>query len=675
MEVFKVVCILLVSVTLSDCHDHRRMSALDKMLRNGRDHQPHTGKDTKVSLKELLSGGLTEDGEVSRSHHRPEELRGDALDRALHKVMDNMDEESKEFLEKVGEHIMEEESKEFRNNVGHTMMEEIAEKIGDQVVDENEEIPLSDDRDLAPLLNIVQSEFNEINDKSEFSRKKREVDRLLNKFGNNEVNTKKDKTSSKKADKKLQFRDRTFNKKSEKKRSASDQYEETDESDVDDSEITMEDLVNVLKNTRNLVPAEIEAAAQGAVAMGKHLGYRVRTEVAEPIAAAGYKEMATNYIPRAKKAASVLANMSPNEAVDILSSMMSQETIDQLSRTGNMAMDGASMVAKVGGNLASQGADMMAKYGGKMAVGGANFMRSTLYRLQDEATEVQAQLERAATNFANEDAPKLVPVLQDLVVDLQDTLQLAGDFFMSDVQPVIVKSAEPAYESMKESVRPTYETVAEQVGPTYETVAEYVKPAYADYVKPAYQRLRPVMEEAGKDATLAMLDAGLEARRMYDESVRPALGTMAEQARPAMRNLASNVADRAQRMGQTIQQDIAPPVAKGLKKTLDTMFKGMPSLVEQMSHEAYDAAKVFSKEYDTAVDDINQREAREVLEDRERVALKTPANKFNRKNAKATMDVKVPSKDTKKPKENFERKHITRLGFLSKTEDQKNRDL
>lgn len=64
------------------------------------------------------------------------------------------------------------------------------------------------------------------------------------------------------------------------------------------------------------------------------------------------------------------------------------------------------------------------------------------------------------------------------------------------------------------------------------------------------------------------------------------------------------MADSAARVGKSFQEDIAPPVAAGLKQTLHTVFKKMPALVQQFSHEAHDAAKVFSKGYDKAFKEI-----------------------------------------------------------------------
>ena len=55
----------------------------------------------------------------------------------------------------------------------------------------------------------------------------------------------------------------------------------------------------------------------------------------------------------------------------------------------------------------------------------------TLARLRNESQELQSQLGRLASEAADhanqEYLPRIVPALQDLVVDLQDTIQLAGN--------------------------------------------------------------------------------------------------------------------------------------------------------------------------------------------------------------------------------------------------------
>ena len=60
-------------------------------------------------------------------------------------------------------------------------------------------------------------------------------------------------------------------------------------------EVTLKDLIHVIKKTRTLIPTEIDAAAQGALAVGQHLGYRVKQRL-EPIAQAGYRQVFQKYV-------------------------------------------------------------------------------------------------------------------------------------------------------------------------------------------------------------------------------------------------------------------------------------------------------------------------------------------------------------------------------------------
>merc|ERR550519_983846 len=61
-------------------------------------------------------------------------------------------------------------------------------------------------------------------------------------------------------------------------------------------EYTMDDLNEVLESARQLVPVELEAAAQGALHMGYHLGGRARV-AADPVV----KLVNNNVLPGAKK--------------------------------------------------------------------------------------------------------------------------------------------------------------------------------------------------------------------------------------------------------------------------------------------------------------------------------------------------------------------------------------
>ena len=305
------LCVLLLALVLVNCHmigGMSRMSVLEKILGKNRELTPPAGK---LNLKELMSDNFRNQDELSLSDHLDKESHGDALDRVLHKVMDNMDDKSKEFLEKVGEKMIKEQSKVYLKRQGQKLLDDAAEKIGDKLMDQHDD--LSDGHDLNPILELIQSDSREINGKQEYLRKKREVDRLLTQFDSEEdkvINELLQRMANKKTDDQLNHH----------KTSKHEMKRDTGE----ESEITMDDLVNVLEKTRNLVPDELAAAAQGALAMGKHLGFRVKAEV-QPLASAGYKEVADNYIPQARKAAANLADTSPREAFKILSDMVSQQ--------------------------------------------------------------------------------------------------------------------------------------------------------------------------------------------------------------------------------------------------------------------------------------------------------------------------------------------------------------
>jgi len=294
-------------------------------------------------------------------------------------------------------------------------------------------------------------------------------------------------------------------------------------SEVEDSEVNIDNLIDTLTNALNLIPSEVEAAAEGAMAMGRHLGYRVKKSF-------NGMESRTNK----------LINLVPNQA-------------SQVVRT---ARDSLTYIESKAAKLSQT-------------------LSPTLNRLKDEADELQKQLVHMAEDVvdqANQDyAKNIVPVLHDIVIDLQDSLHLTGEFIETDIQP---------------SVSRLQESVTDSVG----------QPAYEKYVRPAYDRLAP-------------------AYRSVMDYVRPAYKTMVEDVVPKWVNkVTAGVSNGAQEISNNVQDHVVPPVKDTIKQSLNTVFMGVPTLVQQASHEVHDAAKVFRGKYKEALYKINEREKKKIRE-------------------------------------------------------------
>merc|ERR1719312_1334867 len=57
-------------------------------------------------------------------------------------------------------------------------------------------------------------------------------------------------------------------------------------------------------------------------------------------------------------------------------------------------------------------------------------------------------------------------------------------------------------------------------------------------------------------------------------------------------------------LGKTVQTSVRDV----LKSTLDTMFGGVPKMIQQVGHEMHDAAKVFRGTYSSALGKMKSRE-------------------------------------------------------------------
>merc|ERR1719318_1974312 len=288
----------------------------------------------------------------------------------------------------------------------------------------------------------------------------------------------------------------------------------------EEEEYTIDDLVKVLKSARQLVPAELEAAAHGALHMGYHLGGRVRV-AADPVV----KLVNNKVVPGTKKMWGSAVESIPNDVKD-------------------WAGDGRRIAAKRMQAIAEYAGPRLDKMGKSMA------------RLQDE-------LSISAEETLKELVPRIVPALQVFVGELQDTLELAREVIPPMVQEVGEQAA-PYYTGVRDTmsenlVKPVYnfltsDTIAKPVGSAIDTVAPVGKAAYDE-----------------------MAGGG---RVVYDE-VSPVLGNLASSSGEVIREKVLPVVEDARHQAGRVGQNVKTSVRNVFKSTLDTMFDGVPKMLQQ----------------------------------------------------------------------------------------------
>eukprot|EP00092_Neocalanus_flemingeri_P021193 GFUD01022967.1.p1 GENE.GFUD01022967.1~~GFUD01022967.1.p1 ORF type:complete len:755 (-),score=217.62 GFUD01022967.1:65-2329(-) len=335
---------------------------------------------------------------------------------------------------------------------------------------------------------------------------------------------------------------------------------------------TVDDLVSVLQSARQLVPAELEAAAYGALHLGLHLGGRARVAV-DPVV-----DVVKNKLyPGAKKMFGQAVDSVPDDVKDW---------------------------AGEGQRIAAKRAQMVVEYAGPRLV-----------RLGKSMDQLQGQLRETAGDALKELVPRIVPALQMVVDELRDTLELAREVIPPLLQKV-GEQARPVYHQVKD-------TMSEHVVQPY---IEYVLQPAADTAQPVYQAMSDTVIQPVASAVGVVTPMGRAAyyrvasggRVVYDE-VTPVLEDLAtssrvvmnEQVLPVVKQIGVGARHQAGRIGETIKISVAPTVRDVLKGTLDTLFTGVPKMVQQLSHEAHDAAKVFRGRYDAALGKMRSRQEQE----------------------------------------------------------------
>merc|ERR1719427_2651852 len=324
-----------------------------------------------------------------------------------------------------------------------------------------------------------------------------------------------------------------------------------------EKDYTIDDLVAVLRSARQLVPSELEAAAYGAMHMGRHLGGRAIVAV-DPVVSVIRDSM----LPAARKMVGQAVDSVPDDVEDW---------------------------AGEGRRIATERAQLVAEYAGPR-----------LARLGKSMDQLQGQLRETAGDALSELVPQIVPALKLVVDELRDTLDLAREYIPPMVQKVGEQTS-PVYRQVKD-------TMTEQV---MQPVYEYVIQPAVDTAQPAYQAVSPL----GRAAYHKVTEGG---KVVYDE-VTPVLGDLAtssgdllrQQVMPAMEHIGHGASYQAGRVGNTIKTSVAPTVRDVLKSTLNTVFTRVPKMIQQLSHEAHDAAKVFRGGYTAALGKMRSRQEKE----------------------------------------------------------------
>jgi len=145
----------------------------------------------------------------------------------------------------------------------------------------------------------------------------------------------------------------------------------------------------------------------------------------------------------------------------------------------------------------------------------------------------------------------------------------------------------PRLVELTEAINEVQEELTERAGDTLDKVAPQIVPALQSVV----DALRETLEVA-REAIPPVSD---RVESLYN-SVED---TVTDQIIPA-------VEPYAYRFGKTLQNDVGPAVQSAVKTSLNAVFTGVPKVINQLSHEAHDAAKVFSGNYKSALKSINK---------------------------------------------------------------------
>ena len=94
------------------------------------------------------------------------------------------------------------------------------------------------------------------------------------------------------------------------------------------------------------------------------------------------------------------------------------------------------------------------------------------------------------------------------------------------------------------------------------------------------------MERVGESMSPLLSSMG----EYYSDSVVPAVERTGEVMLSEMEPLVAEV-------GEMVREEVVPSMRQAVKDTLDGVFRGVPTLIQRLSHGAHDTAKTFRKRY------------------------------------------------------------------------------
>jgi len=209
-----------------------------------------------------------------------------------------------------------------------------------------------------------------------------------------------------------------------------------EESDITDSDYSVDDLIQVFKSARQLVPAELEAAALGIVHVGRHLGGRARVAV-DPVVSL----VRDTVIPGTGRLVDQAVETVPDDVRDWVGQ---------------------------GGKIASKRVDAVVGYLGPR-----------LSSLSHTINDVQDTLTETAIDTYDQVAPRVIPALKSVISELQDALD-----YTRDALPPVGDHYQSIYSSVKDTVNdqvlPAVEPITTRLG---KTLKDDVGPTLKDAVK------------------------------------------------------------------------------------------------------------------------------------------------------------------------------------------------
>jgi len=171
------------------------------------------------------------------------------------------------------------------------------------------------------------------------------------------------------------------------------------------------------------------------------------------------------------------------------------------------------------------------------------------------------------------------------------------------VLPGATRLAATAVDSLPEDVRDWAAEGGRIAARRAEMVAEYAGPRLARLASTA-DKMRETLQETAGDAMAAVVPALVPSFQSAVDELRDTIQLAREMIPPRAEAAYNSVADKVSPVAATVRQSIrktGPSIKDALKSSLNAVFTGVPKVIQKLSHEAHDAAKVFKGKYKSAL--------------------------------------------------------------------------